>query len=267
MHPVLFEIGPLPVRSYGVLLVVGVLVAVLMARARAPRWGIAPDKVWDATFWLVFPGIIGARVFYIAQNWDHYSRNTAELFSLRFDGLTSFGGLVFGFLGLLVWAKRSKVSIPAFLDVVGVPVLVAQAIGRLGCLLNGCCYGRPTDAWYGVAVNGLPGPHAPAQLVDFVLMLLGAFVVWAVERRRPLATGQSFGLMLVAYGFSRAVYEIFRAGTREEFERGIASSATLGASPVTTAQVFALAMAVVGVAVYLAFGRRPAPTASPGSPA
>lgn len=267
MFPELFKVGSFPIRTYGVLLVLGVLVAIYLSRKRAPRFGVEPDKIWDASIWMVLPGILGARLVYIAQHWDYYQRHQNELWSLRFEGLTSFGGLIFGFFGLLAWRLRSRTPLWPFLDTIGVPVLVAQAIGRIGCLLNGCCYGRPTTEWYGVHFHGIEGRHVPAQWVDFALMLAGALVVTVWERRATWKPGVSFGLFMVMYGISRFVYEIFRAGTREEFERGIASSALVPGLPVTSAQVTCLAVVVIGIVIVAVRSRSASPSPVPeGTP-
>lgn len=261
MYPELFRVpffNNFPVRSYGVLLVIGVVLAIYMARRRAPRYGIEPDRIWDASMWMVIPGIFGARIFYIAQYWKYYQAHQDQLYSLRFEGLTSFGGLVFGFLGFLLWRMKSKVNMWSFLDTVGVPVLVAQAVGRVGCLFNGCCYGRPTEAWYGVHFHDIPGRHVPAQVVDVVLMLVGALIVVFLEKRTQLKPGASFGWFLTVYGGSRFVYEMFRAGTRAEMDAGIASSAYIPGLPITGAQLGSIAMALVGVVcVFAARNRTP----------
>lgn len=266
MHPELFKVFGFPVRSYGVLLVIGVLIAAAVARRRAARFGIDPNTIWDAAVWMVIPGIFGARIVFILQNWAYYQQHRDQLLSLRFEGLTSFGGLIFGFLGFWFWQRRSKTPFWPFLDTVGVPVLIAQAVGRIGCLLNGCCYGRPTDAWYGVPVEGLPGRHVPAQLVDFVLMLVGAGVMALWEKGRNLRPGVSFGVFLVAYGISRFVYEFFRAGTLEEVHEQVASSAFVRGLPITLAQVTCLALVAIGITVSLLASRRPSPGSAALSP-
>lgn len=259
MRPVLFKPFGFSVRSYGVLLVIGVIVAAYLARRRAPRFGIDPERIWDAAFWLVLPGILGARITYIVQNLGYYTQHLNELFSLRFEGLTSFGGLLFGFFGLLFWTKKTKTPLLPFLDVLGVPVLVAQAIGRIGCLFNGCCYGRPTTAWYGVHFEGLDGRHVPAQLVDTALMLVGALALTLIERAVKLKQGVSFGLFLCAYGLSRFIFEFFRAGTSEEVARGIASSAFLGPVHITAAQVTCLVIVLLGLLMAWSCNRKAKP--------
>ncbi|MCW5938199.1 MAG: prolipoprotein diacylglyceryl transferase [Fimbriimonadaceae bacterium] len=241
---------PVPIRSFGVMMVVAVLVAVWISQRRAPQFGLKKEAVWDAALWMVLPGILGARLAYILLNWSSYAGKPQEILSLRFEGLTSFGGLVLGFVGLLVWARRSGTPLWPFLDTVAPGVLAAQAIGRVGCLLNGCCYGRPTEAWFGVHFHGQSAKHVPAQIVDTFLMLGAALAIVLWERRGKAAVGQAFALMIVGYGLSRFVYEFFRAGTVDEMRAGIASSAFLGALPVTGAQLFALAMAALGVILY-----------------
>lgn len=230
-------------------MVIGVIIAVAIARKRAPRYGIDADRIWDSAFWLVLPGILGARITYIVQNWSYYQSHQSELWSLRFEGLTSFGGILFGFLGFLVWRKRTNVGFWPFLDTVGVPVLVAQAVGRIGCLLNGCCYGRPTTEWYGVIVQGLPDKHVPAQLVDTALMLIGALAISLWDKAKPRKPGVSFGLFVIAYGLSRFVYEFFRAGTKEEMAAQVASSSYVKGLPITLAQVVCLLFVAIGLAI------------------
>jgi len=256
MWPEIFRIGNFPIRSYGVLLVIGVVIAIEIARRRAPRHGISPDKIWDSAMWLVIPGILGARITYIVQNWSFYQQHQDQLWSIRFEGLTSFGGLIFGFLGFAVWSKRSKVPFWNYLDTVGVPVLVAQAVGRIGCLFNGCCYGRPTTEWYGIHFHDLPGKHVPAQLIDTFFMLLGALAIVLWEKKKTPKPGASFGWFLVAYGVSRFIYEIFRAGTKADVANGVASSAYISGLPITLAQLTTVVLMVLGAVCIVASGRR-----------
>ena len=252
MFPVLFKIGEFEVRSYGVLLVLGLLFAIWLARRRAPKWGIEPDTIVDAAFWGILPGIIGARITYILLNWDYYSANTDQLLTFRFAGLTSFGAILFALAGLFVFARRAKLDVRAFLDVVAVPLLIAHAVGRVGCLLNGCCYGCPTDAWYGVHIERFAGLHQPAQIFDSVMVLVGAAFVLLYERKaRP--TGQSFAFIFIVWGVARFMYEFLRAGTLDDVQAGRASSLFWGGMPFTYAQAAAVVMVALGVAMMFRF--------------
>lgn len=256
MHPILFKIGTFEVRSYGVLLVIGVLIATWMATKRAPRYDIDPKRLWDVVVWIVIVGVLAARLTYIAQEWEYYRDHRAELLSIKFDGLTSFGGVVGGFLAALVWCKRTKTAPLALLDTLAVPFLIGNAIGRVGCLLNGCCFGHPTSLPWAVSVEGAPGLHHPAQVYESFFCLIAAVILVGTERRWRLHRGQSIALAFVLFGLSRFVYEFWRAGTTEQVREGIASSTYLGSFPITQAQVAALAIAGLGIVGAIVFGRR-----------
>lgn len=247
MLPVLFKVGDFEVRSYGVMLVIGILLAVWWGYRRAPRFGIASERVVDAMFWGVVPGVLGARLGYIVQEWEHYSKNWREIFSWRFEGLTSFGGVIMAVAGLAYFARRAKISGLALLDAVSAPLLVAHAVGRVGCLLNGCCYGHPTTAWYGVHVApDVAKLFEPAQIFESFLVLFGVGLLLLFERRRR-ALGSSFALTIVLWGGARFVYEFFRAGNNEEVRTGLASSTYWGSLPITHAQVAALVLVAIGL--------------------
>ena len=274
MYPVLFripefkiggfEFDGFDVRSYGVLLVLGLLLAIWFARRRAPKWGIEPDAIVDAAFWGILPGIVGARITYIALNWEYYSANTDQLLTFRFAGLTSFGAILFALAGLFVFARRAKLDVLAFLDVLAVPLLIAHAVGRVGCLLNGCCYGHPTDAWYGVHIERFAGLNQPAQIFDSVMVLVGAAFVLLYERNsRP--TGQSFAFILIVWGVARFMYEFLRAGTSKDVQEGLASSLYWGEMWFTHAQAAAVLMVVLGVAMMFRFASLAARRAEEGA--
>lgn len=256
MHPILFKIGSFEVRSYGVLLVIGVLIATWMATKRAARYDIDPKRLWDVVVWIVIVGVLMARVTYIAQEWGYYSQHREELLSIKFDGLTSFGGVIGGLLVALVWCKRTKTPPLALLDTLAVPFLIGNAIGRVGCLLNGCCFGHPTTLPWAVSVEGTVGLHHPAQIYESFFGIASALILIGIERRWRLHRGQSIALMFVLFGLSRFAYEFWRAGTAEQVREGFASSTYLGSLPITQAQVAALAIAAFGVVGAIVFGRR-----------
>ncbi len=259
MCPVLFNIFGVEIRSFGLMLMLGFLVAIFVAKKRAPKFGVTGDKVWEAAFWLIVSGVLGARVLYIAQEWSYFSIHREELFSLKFEGLTSFGSLLFGVPTLAFWCARTKTPFRAMLDIFGIPFLVASAIGRIGCLLNGCCFGRVTEGPFGVHFQGLEGNHFPAQLLDFGMLLLGAWLLSGLEKRGKWRMGVSCGLSLVVFGLSRFIYEFWRAGSIDEVNRGIASSTYWGSLPITEAQAMAGAFIVVGLLMALALRRAPQP--------
>lgn len=240
MHPVLFEVFGVKVHSYGVMLVISFLAAIWLVQRRAERFGLTKDNVLDAAFWGVLLGILGARVLYILQEWPSYSHNPREIFKLQFDGLTSFGGLIGGFVGLLFWSIKAKKPFLSMLDAASAGFLIAHPIGRVGCLLNGCCYGHACDLPWAVTVDGKTGRYHPAQIYDGLLNLL-ALAVLLLAERRGLRRGQSFGLFLILHGATRVIYEFWRAGTSSTYMKGL---------PITEAQLAAGLLMVVGAIVF-----------------
>lgn len=246
MYPTLFEIGNFKLHTYGAMIIIAFLAAYALARKRAPGFGVPPAKLLDISLWTLFAGVIGARLVYIGQHWGYYSENRHELFSLQFQGLTSFGGLIFGGLVFLLLVRRQGWDLRRMIDLVMPSYILGHAIGRIGCLLNACCHGGPTDLPWGVHQHGLEGPHHPAQAYDTLMNLVVLGVMLKVEPRlaRP---GMLAGLGLALHGVTRFIYEFWRAGH---------SSVYAGSLPVTPAQIMAAVVSLVGVGLMAWFGRQ-----------
>ena len=172
------------------------------------------------------------------------------LFKIGSFPVQSFGLMLLlglGVAAVLVWAKRRKVALSAVTDLAAPAFLAAHAVGRIGCLLNGCCYGGECapGAWYGVRMAETGKLHVPAQLFDSAMNVGAVLLLLAIERRRvaPLVLT---GWALILHGAARFVYEFWRAGS---------SSTYLGSLPITEAQATALVVMIVG-AVVLALGVR-----------
>ncbi|MCH7905571.1 MAG: prolipoprotein diacylglyceryl transferase [Armatimonadetes bacterium] len=263
MHPDLFTVFGFKVGTFGLIIAVGLMFSVWLAGRRAPRHGVKPESLYDVLIWALIPGILGARIVYVAQHWEDFSGHPDELWTFQFAGLTSFGGIGFALIGIWVWSWRAKIPLSSMFDIIGLPLLILGAIGRVACLMNGCCYGRPTDAWYGVFQGSYVYQFTPAQIFDSAMLLVGAGVLSMLERRK-LVPGQSFVAAVVAYGVSRYIYEFWRAGTDDEVARGLATSAYAWSDVMTRAQVAAGVMIVGGLAAFFWFGsRRQAVVAEP----
>jgi phosphatidylglycerol:prolipoprotein diacylglycerol transferase len=266
MHPTLIKIGSFEVPSFGVMIVLGFLAGLFLAIKRAPKYNITPAQVQDVAFYALISGILGARIVFIAQEWGYYSAHLNEVFSLRFAGLTSFGGLFFGMAAIAIWCRKAKVPFLVLCDIFAPAFLLAHAIGRVGCLLNGCCFGGVCPANYpvGIHIAGDERLHHPAQIYDSLMNLVALGLVLQVEKVRAFA-GQIFALFMMLHGLARFIYEFWRAGTAEQVARGAASSTYMVISghqlPITDAQVMALVMILAGGIMYFIFARRSQPEA------
>ncbi|HEY0868558.1 MAG TPA: prolipoprotein diacylglyceryl transferase [Fimbriimonas sp.] len=258
MHPVLFRIGNFEVPSFGVMMVLAFLAGMWIATVRAQRYGITKQQIQDASFWALLAGILGARIVFIVQEIPYYLEHPDQLLTLRFQGLTSFGGLIFGALAVMVWCRRNRVPVLNMLDVAAPGFLIGHVIGRFGCLLNGCCFGSacPPDTPWAITVSGSPYLHHPAQVYDALMNAVVLGLLLLLERRNALRLGEMTGLTLALHGLTRFIYEFWRAGTVEEVRKNVASSTYWGSLPITQAQAMALVLVLVGFGVTVYYHRR-----------
>lgn len=277
MLPILFTIpkfklgpigfGPIPVHSYGIMIVVAFLAGMWLVRRRAHLYGFKPDKVLDMGFWALIAGVLGARIAFIVQELPYYLKHKNELYSLQFSGLTSFGGEILAVAAIIFWARRNQYGIVRILDLAAPGFVLGTAIGRVGCFLNGCCYGgvcSPSLPW-GVHFPDTVGLHHPAQLYDTLMNLVVLAVLLWAERRR-LVSGRLAALTLILQGLARFIYEFWRAGTEEQVRLGLASSTYWGHLPITQGHAMALLMMAIGAVWFYIAGRRAVPGLVPETP-
>jgi phosphatidylglycerol:prolipoprotein diacylglycerol transferase len=224
MHPILFEIGSWPVYSYGVLLALAYLAGLQLAVIRARRWGLNATKVMDFGIYLIIAALVGAKLMLVAVDFDYFRAQPRELLSLVRAGGVFYGGLL-GALAVGLWLVR-RYGLPVWTtaDLFAPGIAVGHVVGRLGCLLAGCCYGQPTDAAWGItfthpvaAANvGTPLglPLHPTQLYDAGAELVILAVLLLMERRGRGFPGRTFWLYMMLYAISRYVVEIYRGDPR-----------------------------------------------------
>ncbi len=198
MHPELFTIPFLHVtiRSYGFMMLLGFIAALLLARYRSKKVGINPDHISNFAVLALITGVLGARLFYVIHNWDEFSDNPATAFAIWSGGLEFYGGLIAAVGGLFYYCHRKKLSVMQLLDILAPAVMLGLAFGRIGCFLNGCCFGAPCslNMPLGVrfpAVNmRSPGgfscskPKVPEYSIPFDYQLRTDFT----RRNKPLVT-------------------------------------------------------------------------------
>ena len=208
MHPVLFQIGPLVVYSYGVMLALAVLLCAWGFGKDAAKTGVPKDAAYDLLFWTIAGGFIGARIFYVILYWDYFSASALEILMVNRGGLAWQGGFLGGFLTGTVWCKRRGHALRSMLDLVAPYIALGQAVGRLGCFFNGCCYGRP---WaHGIFFPVHNARLYPTQLYE-AAGLFFIFVVLKIYAAKPHSRGMVFVAYLWLAAIERFTVEFLRA--------------------------------------------------------
>lgn len=264
MHPEAFRLGSLTVHWYGILLVAGFIAALWTANRRGQKVGLSPALLTDLALWLLVGGVAGARLLHVLSYWerDFAGRPWWEVFAVWRGGLVFYGGLLGAAAAGAVFARWKRLPFFRTADVLAPSIALGSVFGRLGCLMTGCCYGRPCALpwairfpvhslpWEDQVRNGLITPEQPAlpvhptQLYDSLAnLLLYLALAWLHRRRR--FDGQVFGFFLIGYAVLRSLVELAR-GDYSVAERW---------GPLTPAQVVSGLILLAGIAVLLA--RRP----------
>ena len=192
MHPVLFKIGPYSVYSYGAMLALAFLVCSFLAKRRAASIGMDGEKILDLTVLLIMSGVIGGRIMFVVLDLEYFKTRPLDIFKLWEGGLVWYGGLILAVISGAVFLRIYKMPILKTADLMMPYVALGQAIGRIGCFLNGCCYGKT--------------PALPTQLFESAAM----FIVYLILRRRVPSNGRTFFLYLILYSVFRFFIEFIR---------------------------------------------------------
>ncbi len=196
MHPIVLKLGPVTVYAYGVAMVaaflLGTWLAVRAARALPPGQGaITPEPLVDFLSWSLLGGILGGRLFYIAIAWPYFRQAPWEWAALWHGGLVWYGGLFGGLAAGWLYTRARRLSLLRVMDQVIPFVALGHAIGRIGCFLNGCCYGKPTTGWCAVLLPGHPEPVIPTQLIESAGLVALFVLLRLLQAASPAAGGTS----------------------------------------------------------------------------
>jgi phosphatidylglycerol:prolipoprotein diacylglycerol transferase len=257
-----------PIFGYGFMLLIGYLAAVWFAEGRARQEGIGPTVVFDAGFWLLVGGVLGARVFYLVQNAEDVFRDqhgfdaVAAAFNLSQGGLVLYGGMIGGAAGYFLFCHLRKIHPLQLADVITPSVFVGIGFGRLGCLLNGCCYGdrcqlpwaitfpRDSPPWMALVHRGFLDetaaatfPLHPTQIYSSLNAFLLAWLTAAYFPRRR-RTGETLAVGCVLYPITRFVLEFLRGDEIGQFGTSL-----------TIAQWVSFGILGVGVVLLVALSR------------
>jgi phosphatidylglycerol:prolipoprotein diacylglycerol transferase len=195
-----------------VLLALAFISAAVVIRTRFVQQYKDPDIILDYLLAAVIGGIVGARLFYVFGHWSEFSKSPGKIFQFNMEGLVFYGGLILGITLAMLVGYVKKVRFWATIDLAGLSVPLALAIARVGCLLNGCCYGKPTGLPWGITYpgsTGLIGARHPTQIYEMVLDLILFGLLWW-KKDDFERDGTIFWLFLLGYGTIRFTVEFFR---------------------------------------------------------
>ena len=224
MFPRLLELGPISIYSYGVLLAAAYLVGLWFATVRARARGLDANRVTDLGIYIIISALVGAKLLLVVVEFDHFRQDPAELWTIVRSGGVFYGGLLLA-VGVAFWyMRRHRLPLWTTCDAFAPGIALGQAVGRLGCLMAGCCYGSPTELPWGVtfthplaAANvGTPLDVSlhPTQLYESVAVLVILGILLLMERRGASFPGRTFWSYLLLYPTARFGIEFFRGDPR-----------------------------------------------------
>jgi phosphatidylglycerol:prolipoprotein diacylglycerol transferase len=229
VHPIAFQLGSFTIHWYGVMIALAFLAGLWTATRRARRENISGEKIADIVFWLMVGAILGARAVYVATYWkdEFASQPFPEIFMIQHGGLVYYGGLIGSTLAGIIYIRWKKLPLWKTSDVLAPSIALGNVFGRIGCLLNGCCYGRacslpwairfPNQSapWLQHFQQGLVGkgdpslPVHPTEIYDALLnLVLYLFLAWLFRHKK--FNGQVFATYLIYYALFRFIVEYFR---------------------------------------------------------
>ena len=251
MHPIAFYLGSLPVRWYGIMMALAFFAGLYTATRRAKYTNVSGEVIADVTLWLLIGSIIGARIVYVTTYWkqEFAGQPFSEVFMVQHGGLVYYGGLIGATVAGIIYLAWKKQPVWKISDVLAPSIALGSVFGRIGCLLNGCCYGYPCDLPWAIH---FPADHEtrgvgvhPTEIYDGLLnLILYVLLAWWFRRRK--FDGQIFSAYLMIYAIFRSISEHFRGDyPPDHFHFGL-----------TSAQVVSLPMFTVGLILMVFLSRR-----------
>ncbi len=254
MHPILVELGPLQLPTYGVMLLIGIGLGLFTAHRRAARSGLDGNHVVDTGLWVVLGGLAGGKVLLVITD-PSYLTSLQGLWSLLRAGGVFYGGLIGAVVAAVIVLRRHRMAFLPVADVLAPSVALGHFFGRLGCFSAGCCYGDACERPWAVVftdphaaeISGTPlgVPLHPVQLYEAAFNLLNFFVLsWVFAHRPRGAEGIVLGTYLITYGAARFILEFFRG----DADRGFVLWQALSTSQAIAAVAIPAGLALVTLA-------------------
>ena len=220
MHSTILQIGPITIGAYALMVTIAFLVGAFLAVRRAKEYGILPHEVTNLVTLILITSIVGSRMLYVFEHIRAFSENPISIFLISQGGLSYNGGLFFALIGAFCWLKRKKIPVVRMLDILAPTIPLGFFLVRIGCFLNGCCFGNPTDMPWGVVFpSDSPAGWVyknikihPTQLYSSFSGLISFFILLGFEKKLQFAKGNGllFFSFLILSALWRFIIEFFR---------------------------------------------------------
>lgn len=259
MHPIAFQLGSLKVHWYGVMMALAFVFGLWTASRRGLRDGIVPEKVLDIGPWVILGTIIGARTLHVVTYWKEEFANQplSEIFMVQHGGLVFYGGLIGASLACIIYVRWKKIPLWKMADILAPSIALGYVFGRIGCFMNGCCFGKECHEPWAVhypaghethPFNAAGIPVHPTQIYDSLLSL-GLYLGLAWLYRRKKFDGQVFAAYLMCYAVTRSIVETFRGDYTEIHLHG----------GLTPAHLISIGIMAAGIALFVILSRTSRP--------
>lgn len=218
VNPIVLAIGPFRIAWYGILIAIGIIVLIWWTLRGVHRSGnkVSKDVVMNAALIGIPSGIILSRALHVVDQWGYYSQHLNEL--VGGQGLTIYGAILGAALGIWIYSRVAKFNFGYFADIVAPGIILAQALGRVGCTINGCCYGKETDAWCAIVYENpnsfgpIGIPVYPTQVFEIGALLV-MFAILLPLRNRLRPDGSIFLIYMALYAAWRVGIGFLREGS------------------------------------------------------
>jgi len=210
MHPILFRLFGLEIRTYGVMVAAAFFVGIYGASLFAEKQGIKKYYIYDLGLLTVVFGLLGARLLYVAIWWKDYVNNPLEILMVWKGGLVYYGGFILATIAALTWMNIKKLPVLKISDILVPFLALAHSIARIGCFFNGCCYGR--EDVHGIIFRSIGDnlPHLPTQLYESAANFVNFIILILFNLNSKKKKGDVLYLYLLNYGVIRTIMEVFR---------------------------------------------------------
>jgi len=235
-HPVLLDLGFLKIYSWGFMVAIAFIVATILTAKEAKRKNISPEKIYSLVTYIIIGAIIGSRIAYLLFNFNNFT-TFWDIFKFWEGGLSFHGGFIGGVLFGFFYIKKNNLKFWEITDICAPSIPLAQAIGRIGCFLRGCCYGIETTLPWGI--QHLGQIRHPTQLYSG-LVLLGIFIFLSKQKYKKNFNGALFLTYIIIYSMFRFFIEFIRVEPRVLFG-------------LTGAQITSIILSAISLFLFLKF--------------